>query len=255
MSGHSKWAQIRRSKGVNDARRGQMFTRLGREIVVAVREGGSGDPNANSRLRLAVQRARDANMPMDNIDRTIKRALGSGEGASLEENTYEGYGPGGTAMMVYTVTENHNRTVAEVRNAFNRNGGNMGENGCVDWLFENKGVLEVEISDYDPDELSLEALDLGADDVEEVTPDNETLTIYTDPSDLEKIRKELEKRKYKVVKAETTMIPKTRVDITEEKVAHQVMRLVEKLEDLDDVQEVYTNADFPETFAASYYNS
>jgi YebC/PmpR family DNA-binding regulatory protein len=215
MSGHSKWAQIRRSKGVNDARRGQLFTRLGREIVVAVREGGSGDTNANARLRLA----------------------------------------GGTAMMVYTVTENHNRTVAEVRNAFNRNGGNMGENGCVDWLFENKGVLEVEISDHDPDELSLEALELGADDVDDVTPDNETITIYTDPADLETIRKELEKKNYKVVKAETTMIAKTRVDITEEKVAHQVMRLVEKLEDLDDVQDVYTNADFPEAFATSYYGS
>ncbi|HVB61605.1 MAG: YebC/PmpR family DNA-binding transcriptional regulator [Ktedonobacteraceae bacterium] len=252
MSGHSKWAQIRRSKGVNDARRGQLFTRLGREIVVAVREGGSGDTNANARLRLAVQRARDANMPMDNIDRTIKRALGSGEGVSLEENTYEGYGPGGTAMMVYTVTENRNRTVAEVRNAFNRNGGNMGENGCVDWLFENKGVLEVEINDHDPDELSLEALDLGADDVDAVTPDDEIVTIYTDPADLEAVRKALEQKKYKVVKAETTMVPKTRVDITEEKVAHQVMRLVEKLEDLDDVQDVYTNADFPETFAASY---
>jgi len=254
MSGHSKWAQIRRSKGVNDARRGQLFTRLGREIVVAVREGGSGDTNANARLRLAVQRARDANMPMDNIERTIKRALGSGEGIALEEITYEGYGPGGTAMMVYTVTENRNRTVAEVRNAFNRNGGNMGENGCVDWLFENKGVLEVEINGHDPDELSLEALDLGADDVDAVTPDDEIVTIYTDPSDLETVRKALEKKKYQVMKAETTMVPKTRVDITEEKVAHQVMRLVEKLEDLDDVQDVYTNADFPETFAASYDN-
>src|SRR5579863_6461004 len=173
MSGHSKWAQIRRSKGVNDARRGQLFTRLGREIVVAVREGGSGDTNANARLRLAVQRARDANMPMDNIDRTIKRAMGSGEGASLEENTYEGYGPGGTAMMVYTVTENHNRTVAEVRNAFNRNGGNMGENGCVDWLFESKGIIEVELAGHDPDDLMLEALELGADDVDPVAADDE----------------------------------------------------------------------------------
>src|SRR5258708_12547535 len=132
MSGHSKWAQIRRSKGVNDARRGQLFTRLGREIVVAVHEGGRGDPNGNCRLRMAIQRARDANMPMENIDRTIKRAVGGSEGAALEENSYEGYGPGGTALMVYTLTENRNRTVAEVRNAFNRNGGNMGENACVD---------------------------------------------------------------------------------------------------------------------------
>src|SRR2546422_1953864 len=129
MSGHSKWAQIRRSKGVNDARRGQLFTRLGREIVVAVREGGSGDPNANSRLRLAIQRARDANMPMDNIERTIKRALGGGEGAALEEITYEGYGPGGTALLVDALTENRNRAVAGVRTAFNRNGGPLGADG------------------------------------------------------------------------------------------------------------------------------
>jgi len=252
MSGHSKWAQIRRSKGVNDARRGQLFTRLGREIVVAVREGGGGDPNANFRLRMAVQRARDANMPMDNIERTIKRASGGTEGSSLEEITYEGYGPGGTAMLVQALTENRNRTVAEVRNAFSRNGGNMGENGCVDWLFESKGIIEVELQGHDPDELSLEALDMGADDVDPVGADDEVLTIYTDPSEVDKVRQALEKKKYKVVKAESALIPKTRVELNEEKVAHQVMRLVEKLEDLDDVQNVYTNADFPESFAASY---
>ncbi|HLX55481.1 MAG TPA: YebC/PmpR family DNA-binding transcriptional regulator [Ktedonobacteraceae bacterium] len=252
MSGHSKWAQIRRSKGVNDARRGQLFTRLGREIVVAVREGGGGDTNTNFRLRMAVQRARDANMPMDNIERTIKRAMGGGEGSQLEEITYEGYGPGGTAMLVQTLTENRNRTVAEVRNAFNRNGGNMGENGCVDWLFEAKGVVEVELKGHDPDELSLEAIDMGADDVDPVGPDDETITIYTDPSDLEKMRQALEAKKYKVMKAESTMIPKTKVELNEEKVAHQIMRLVEKFEDLDDVQNVYTNADFPEEFATSY---
>ena len=252
MSGHSKWAQIRRSKGVNDARRGQLFTRLGREIVVAVREGGSGDPNANSRLRMAIQRARDGNMPLDNIERTIKRALGGAEGTSLEEITYEGYGPGGTAVLVEVLTENRNRTVAEIRNAFNRNGGNLGENGCVDWLFEAKGILEVDLKGHDPDELSLEAIDLGADDVDPVGADDETLTIYTDPSDLEKIRTALEKKKYKVVKAESTLLAKTKIELTDEKVAHQLMRMVEKLEDLDDVQDVYTNADFSEAFATSY---
>ncbi len=252
MSGHSKWAQIRRSKGVNDARRGQLFTRLGREIVVAVREGGSGDPAANFRLRMAVQRARDANMPMDNIERTIKRALGGTEGSSFEEITYEGYGPGGTAVLVQALTENRNRTVAEVRNAFNRNAGNMGENGCVDWLFEAKGVIEIELKGHDPDELSLEAIDLGAEDVEPVSPDEETLTIYTDPTDVERVRQALEDRKYKVLKSESTMIPKTKIELTDEKTAHQAMRLIEKLEDLDDVQNVYTNADFPESFAASY---
>src|SRR6266705_1096207 len=245
MSGHSKWAQIRRSKGVNDARRGQLFTRLGREIVVAVREGGSGDPNANFRLRMAVQHARDANMPMDNIERTIKRALGGSEGTTLEEITYEGYGPGGTAMLVQALTENRNRTVAEVRNAFSRNGGNMGENGCVDWLFEGKGIIELEIQGHDPDEMSLEAIDL-------VEADDKTMTIYTDSSDLDKVRQALESKKYKVVKAESTVLPKTKIELSDEKLAHQVMRLVEKLEDLDDVQSVYSNADFPEEFASSY---
>jgi YebC/PmpR family DNA-binding regulatory protein len=252
MSGHSKWAQIRRAKGVNDARRGQLFTRLGREIVVAVREGGGGDPDANFRLRMAVQHARAANMPMDNIERTIKRAMGGSEGSSLEEITYEGYGPGGTAVLVQALTENRNRTVAEVRNAFSRNGGNMGENGCVDWLFEAKGIIDVELQGHDPDELSLEAIDLGADDVDPVNLGDEVLTIYTDPSDLEKIRQALEKKKYKVVKAESTLLPKTRIELSEEKAAHQVMRLVERLEDLDDVQNVYTNADFQEAFAASF---
>ncbi len=252
MSGHSKWAQIRRSKGVNDARRGQLFTRLGREIVVAVREGGGGDPNANFRLRMAVQHARDANMPMDNIERTIKRALGGAEGNNLEEITYEGYGPGGTAILVQTLTENRNRTVAEVRNAFNRNAGNMGENGCVDWLFEAKGVIEVDLRGHDPDELSLEVLDMGADDVEPASADDEILTVYTDPADVEKVRQALEAKKYTVLKSESTLVAKTRVELNDEKTSHQLLRLVEKLEDLDDVQNVYTNADFAESFAASY---
>ncbi|GAC1422119.1 MAG: YebC/PmpR family DNA-binding transcriptional regulator [Ktedonobacteraceae bacterium] len=252
MSGHSKWSQIRRSKGVNDSRRGQLFTRLGREIVVAVREGGGSDPDTNFRLRMAVQHARDANMPIDNIERTIKRAAGGSEDNNLEEITYEGYGPGGTAMLVQTLTENRNRTVAEVRNAFNRNAGNMGENGCVDWLFESKGVIEVQLGGHDPDELSLEAIDFGADDVEPTKPDDETLIVYTDPTEIEKVRKELEAHKYTVLKSEVTMVPKTRVELPDEKTAHQFIRLTEKLEDLDDVQNVYSNADFPEEFAASY---
>ena len=252
MSGHSKWSQIRRSKGVNDSRRGQLFTRLGREIVVAVREGGGSDPDTNFRLRMAVQHARDANMPIDNIERTIKRAAGGSEDNNLEEITYEGYGPGGTAMLVQTLTENRNRTVAEVRNAFNRNAGNMGENGCVDWLFESKGVIEVQLDGHDPDELSLEAIDFGADDVESPNPGDEILTVYTDPSEVEKVRKELEVHKYTVLKSEVTMVPKTRVELADEKTAHQFIRLTEKLEDLDDVQNVYSNADFPEDFAESY---
>ncbi len=252
MSGHSKWSQIRRSKGVNDSKRGQLFTRLGREIVVAVREGGGGDVDSNFRLRMAVQHARDANMPVDNIERSIKRAMGGSEDMHLTEITYEGYGPGGTAILVQTLTENRNRTVAEVRNAFNRNAGNMGENGCVDWLFESKGVIEVELAGHDADELSLEAIDMGADDVEPTNAGDETLVVYTEPTDVEKVRKELEKRKYKVLKSEATMVPKTRVELTDEKTAHQFIRLTEKLEDLDDVQNVHSNADFPEEFAESY---
>jgi YebC/PmpR family DNA-binding regulatory protein len=251
MSGHSKWAQIRRAKGVNDARRGQLFTRLGREIAVAVREGGSGDPAANARLRMAIQRARDANMPMENIERTIKRALGGAEGANLEEVTYEGYGPGGTAILVEALTENRNRTVAEIRNAFSRNGGNLGESGSVAWIFEPRGVIEIALDGHDPDETSLEAIDLGAEDAE-TSPEEETLTVYTTPANLEKVRQALQEKQYRVLKAENTMIARTRVELNDSRVAHQLMRLVEKLEDLDDVQNVYSNAEIPDELVASY---
>ena len=167
MSGHSKWHQIRRQKGVNDAKRGQLFTRLGRELVVAVREGGGGDPDANFRLRMAIQRARAANMPMDNIDRTIKRATGAEGAASFDEIVYEGYAPGGAAIMIQAMTDNRNRTVAEVRNAMSKNGGNLGEAGCVDWIFEQKGVIEVALEGNNPDDLTLMAIDAGAEDVDD----------------------------------------------------------------------------------------
>ncbi len=248
MSGHSKWAQIRRQKGVNDARRGQIFTRLGREIIVAVREGGSGDPSANFRLRMAIQHAREANMPMENIERSIKRALGGGEGAAIEEITYEGYGPAGTAILVQVMTDNRNRAVAEIRNVFSRNGGNLGENGCVDWLFEQKGVIEIPLDKLDADEVMLAAIDAGADDVEPVEAGDETLTIYTDPAQLDAVRAELEKKKYPIAKAETTLVPKTTVEL-DEKTSLQAYRLIEKLEDLDDVQNVYTNAEFAPSLA------
>jgi YebC/PmpR family DNA-binding regulatory protein len=249
MSGHSKWAQIRRQKGVNDARRGQIFTRLGREIIVAVREGGSGDPAANFRLRMAIQHAREANMPMENIERSIKRAAGGGDGASIEEITYEGYGPGGTAVMVQVMTDNRNRTVAEIRNVFSRNGGNLGENGCVDWLFEQKGVLEITLDGLDPDEVTLAAIDAGAEDVEPVKPDDETLTIYTDPAQFDAVRIEVEKQKYPLARAEVTLVAKTTIEL-DDKTTIQAVRLIEKLEDLDDVQNVYTNAEFSEAAAA-----
>jgi YebC/PmpR family DNA-binding regulatory protein len=243
MSGHSKWAQIRRQKGVNDARRGQIFTRLGREIVVAVREGGGGDPNANFRLRMAVEHAREANMPMENIERSIKRATGGGDGASIEEITYEGYGPAGTAVLVQVMTDNRNRVVAEIRNIFSRNGGNLGENGCVDWLFEQKGVIEIPLEKLDADEVTLAAIDAGADDVDPVAEGDEVLTLYTDPEQLDAVRTDLEKKKYHIARAETTLVPKTTVEL-DGKTSAQAFRLIEKLEDLDDVQNVYTNAEF-----------
>ena len=251
MSGHSKWAQIKRQKGVNDARRGQLFTRLGRELVVAVREGGGPDPDANFRLRMAIQRARDANMPMDNIERTVKRAAGGGEGATLEEITYEGYAPGGAAILVQVVTDNRNRAAAEVRNVFNKNAGNLGEIGCVDWIFEPRGVIEVPLDGRDSDELTLEAADAGADDVEQITDGDESLTIYTAPSDLETVRTALEGKKIPILRAETTLIPKTKVDLGE-KEALQTLRLIDRLEDLDDVQNVFTNAGIADEVAEKY---
>lgn len=251
MSGHSKWAQIKRQKGVNDARRGQLFTRLGREIIVAVREGGSGDPNANFRLRMAVQRAREANMPMDNIERSIKRAAGGGEGVQLDELTYEGYAPGGAAVLVQVLTDNRNRAASEIRNVFSRNGGNLGENGCVDWIFEQKGVVEVNLDGQDVDELTLQAIDAGAEDVDTPATGDEILTIYTDPAQVEAVRKALEAKKVPVAKAETTLVPKTKVELTD-KEALQALRLIDRLEELDDVQNVYTNAEIPDAVAEQY---
>jgi YebC/PmpR family DNA-binding regulatory protein len=251
MSGHSKWSQIHRAKGVNDAKRGQIFTRLGREISIATREGHSGDINANFKLRLAVQRARDANMPMENIERSIKRALGGADIAALEEIVYEGYGPAGTAVMVQTYTDNRNRTVAEVRTAFSRSGGNLGETGCVNWLSEQRGVIEISTQTVGADAIELDAIDCGAIDVE-VDDTNNFIVIYTQPSELEVVKNALEKLRYTIKSAEYGVFAKNKVDITDEKVAHQVIRLVEKLEELEDVQNVYSNAEFSESFAESY---
>lgn len=251
MSGHSKWQQIRRQKGVNDSKRGQLFTRLGRELVVAVREGGGPDPDANFRLRMAMQRAREANMPLDNIERSIKRAAGGENGVSLEEITYEGYAPGGAAIMVQTVTDNRNRTAAEIRSTFGKNGGNLGEVGCVDWIFEQRGVFEVSLDGQDPDELTLAVIDLGAEDVDEPNAGDESMVIYTDPSQFTEIQAALQAKKLTVLRAEVTMVPKTKIDLSE-KEALQTLRLLEKLEDLDDVQNVYTNAEIADEYAEQY---
>jgi YebC/PmpR family DNA-binding regulatory protein len=251
MSGHSKWHQIRRQKGVNDSKRGQLFTRLGRELVVAVREGGGGDPDANFRLRMAIQRARAANMPTDNIDRTIKRAVGGGEGTSFEEINYEGYAPGGAAVMVQVMTDNRNRTAAEIRNVFGKNGGNLGEVGCVDWIFEQRGVIEVSLEDKDPDELTLAAIDAGAEDVDTPGPDDTTLTLYTVSTEVESIRQALEQQGYTIVRAESNLVPKTKIELGE-KDALQTLRLLDRIEDLDDVQAVHTNAEILDEYAEKY---
>ena len=250
MSGHSKWSQIKRQKGVNDARRGQAFTRLGREITVAARDGG-GDPDSNYRLRLAVQRARESNMPMDNIQRAIQRGTGGGEGAALDEIVYEGYGPGGAAVLVEVMTDNRNRAAGEVRNVFARHGGNLGTPGSVNWMFESRGVITLAVNGVNPDDIELKAIDAGAIDV--LHQDGE-IEVQTEPTDLETVRKMFEADHVAIVSAETTLLPKQMVDL-ESKQALQVLKLVDKLEELDDVQHVYTNTDFSEDVLAEYGGS
>lgn len=242
MSGHSKWSQIKRAKGAADAKRGQLFTKLGREISVAARDGGGPDPDANARLRLAVQRAREANMPMDTIDRAIKRGAGGGDAAALEEILYEGYGPNGAAILIEALTDNRNRTVAEIRNAFKSSGGSLGEAGCVAWLFDNRGVISVQPNGDDPEEVALKAIDAGADDFR---VDEDGIEVYTEPTNLDSVRIALEQEKVHVANAELAMIPKTTLEL-QPKETVTVLKLMERLEELDDVQRVYSNLELSE---------
>lgn len=244
MSGHSKWSQIRRQKGVNDARRGQLFTKLGREISVAARAGG-GDPDGNYRLRLAIQKARLNNMPADNIKRAIERGIGGGDGGNLDEIAYEGYGPGGVAVLVEAMTDNRNRTVAEVRNVFSRNGGNLGESGSVSWMFEPRGVITVSADGHDPEEIELAAIDAGALDV---AVDGSEVTVQTDPAHLDEVRTALGER-YTVIDAENTLVANTTIPLDAAK-AGQVLKLIERLEELDDVQRVHTNTEISDEVMA-----
>lgn len=237
MSGHSKWAKIKRAKGANDQVKGAIFTRLAREIQVAAREGGP-SPEANSRLRLAIQKARAENMPQDNIKRAIDKATGVGA-EQLEEVTYEGYGPGGAAILIQAMTDNRNRTVGEIRAALARGGGTMGESGSVGWIFEPRGIVVVTATGRDPDEVALSAIDAGAEDVK---AEEGVVEIYTQPGALEGVRDALESQGLAIEHAESTMLPKTTVELDDDK-AEQVMKLVERLEGLDDVQQVYTNAE------------
>jgi YebC/PmpR family DNA-binding regulatory protein len=242
MSGHSKWATIKRKKGALDAKRGKIFTKLIREIATAARLGG-GDPTANPRLRLVVDKARAANMPKDNIERAIKKGTGGDEGASYEQVTYEGYGPGGAAVLVNALTDNRNRTAGEVRHAFTRCGGNLGQAGCVSHLFERRGVLEFERTGVDLDALLEAGLEAGADDVIE---GESSFEVVTDPKDFEAVRDGLAARGFQAVSAEVTMRATTSAKL-EGAQAKSMLDLAEALEDLDDVQDVYSNFDIAET--------
>jgi len=240
MSGHSKWSQIKRQKGANDAKRGQIFTKVGREIAIAAREGG-GDPDANYRLRLAIDKARSVNMPAENIKRAIERAAGGSAAEQFEEIVYEGYGPGGVAILVEAATDNRNRTVADVRAIFSRAGGQLAGAGSVAWQFEPRGVIAVPRDGIDPDEVALSAIDAGADDID---TDGDPIEILTAPSTLEEIRRSLDSSGVAIESAELTMHPKAAIDV-DVNVAHQNLRLIESLEDLDDVQRVTANFNLP----------
>lgn len=241
MSGHSKWSQIKRQKGAADVKRGNLFTKAAREIVIAAKEGGP-DPDANFRLRLAMDRARSVNMPKDSIQRAIERGSGGGEGAQLESIVYEGYAPGGVSVMVEATTDNRNRTAGEVRAAFTRHNGKLGETGSVQWLFEQKGIIEVDAPLGKADPIELAAIDAGAEDVE---TEGALVTLYTAPKDFERVKKALEGSGIKVASAELSMRPTSTVRV-EGGTAQTVIRLIEALEELDDVHKVHANFDVPE---------
>jgi len=242
MSGHSKWASIKHKKGALDAKRGKLFTKLIREITVAAREGG-GNMDANPRLRLAVQKAKDANMPADNIDRGIKKGTGELEGVSYENVSFEGYAPGGVAVIVEGLTDNRNRVTSEVRNIFSKRGGNMAGAGSVAFQFEKKGVFMVKRQDAVEEELMTLAIDAGADDF---TSDEDFYEINCQPQDFDKVRTALTKKNVKIESSELSMVPKNTIKITDEDTARKILTLVEELEDNDDVQNVYVNFDIPD---------
>lgn len=244
MSGHSKWANIKHKKEKTDAQRGKIFTKIGREIAIAVREGGGADPEQNSRLRDVIAKAKAANMPNDNIMRSIKKAAGEGDATNYKEVTYEGYAPCGVAVIVEVVTDNLNRTASEVRHIFDKCGGSLGATGCVSWKFERKGVIVVDNSKgMDEDEMMMLALDAGAADVE---MDGDTAVVYTDPSDFSAVRDNLEAAGCTFLSAERAMVPTTTTELPDEESVQKVTRLLDWLEDYDDTQSVYHDAELPE---------
>ncbi len=241
MSGHSKWATIKRKKGAADAKRGQLFSKLSRAIIVAAKEGG-GDPDANAALANAIQKARDNSMPKDNIERAIQRGAGSGEGDAYEAITYEGYAPGGVAVICSILTDNRNRTASDLRHIFTKNGGSLATPGSVAWQFERRGIIMIDAEDIDEDALMEVALAGGADDIAE---DGEQWQVSTEPTAFMAVRGALEEAGVTYASADLTMVPKTTVE-PDEKEARQILRLVDQLEDNDDVQEVYANFDISE---------
>lgn len=247
MSGHSKWSTIKRKKGAADAKRGQLFTKIGRELAIAAREGGP-DPEANFKLRLVIDKAKANNMPKENIERAIRRGAGLEKGEALEQITYEGYGPGGVALLVQVVTDNRNRSVAEVRRFFTRHGGSMGEVGCVSWLFSPRGLLTISAEGKDPDAVFESAVEAGAEDVR---IEGDTIEIETAPEDLESVRANLQNAGFVVENAHIAMVPSTYAQV-DEKSALQVLKLIEDLEDLDDVQTVYSNLDISDELLQKY---
>jgi YebC/PmpR family DNA-binding regulatory protein len=247
MGGHSHWSQIKRQKGGNDAKRGNLFTKLSREITVSAREGG-GDPGMNPRLRLAIEKARYENMPADTIKRAVERGSGGGEGAALQEIMFEGYGPGGVAILIQALTDNRNRTVSELRTTLTRGGGSLGESGSVAWQFDNRGLIALDSKDSDPEEIALVAIDAGAEDVR---VSDSFVEVYTGPTDLDRVRRQLAESGMTVTSAELAMLPKNTTPL-DEKVASQALKLLDQIEELDDVQKVYSNAEFPDAVLMEY---
>ena len=244
MSGHSKWHNIQKTKGAADAKRSAAFTKIAKEIIVAVKQGGSGDPNNNSRLATVIAKAKAANMPNDNINRSIKKAAGEAGSVNYEEITYEGYGPGNLAVYVEIVTDNRNRTAAEMRHIFDKSGGNLGNSGCVGWMFDKKGVIVIERTALmDEDEVMMQALDAGAADF---VAQDDAFEIYTDPLEFSRVRETLEAAGYEFISAEVQMIPQNTVNINDAETIEKVERFLEKLDDNDDVQEFFHNGILPE---------
>ena len=238
MSGHSKWANIKHKKGKSDAQKAKVFTKIGRELQIAVKAGGP-DPESNSKLKDVIAKAKAANMPNDNITRSIKRASGDGANDIMEEITYEGYGPSGVAIIVETVTDNRNRTAADIRHIFDKSGGNLGSTGCVSFMFDKKGLIIIENDgDIEEEKLMMDALECGAEDF---SADEDAFEITTDPTNFSEVRNALEEKGYSFLEAEVSMIPQNYVTLTDEKQREQIKRLIDALEDNDDVMEVWHN--------------